>query len=100
MNLPKWINLALFGVSIILVIVRIRYGLKAYGARKNIFGGDKRYFRIGLIANLGYAIVALLLGIYFLLTYYESGVATPVFQAMLLMLLVVLIIEATFKKKS
>ncbi|HEY3373588.1 MAG TPA: hypothetical protein VGK02_00795 [Candidatus Aquicultor sp.] len=100
MNIPKWINLALSILAFIVVIVRIRYGLKAYGARKSIFGGNKRYLRIGLIANVGYAIVAFLLSAYFLLLYMGSSAATPVFEVMLLLLLVVLIVEATFKHRG
>ncbi|MHB8840350.1 MAG: hypothetical protein ACYC56_00950 [Candidatus Aquicultor sp.] len=100
MNLPKWLELTLFIIALLVVIVRIRYGLKTFSARKSIFGGDKRNFKIGIIANIGYALVTLLLGVYFLMQYLGNKSSTIVFEATLLFLLFVLIVEATFKKSN
>lgn len=98
MEFPNWLNLALFVVAIVLAVIRLSYGFRAYSARKNIFGGSKQILRMGIISNFGYAAVALLLSLYFYLLYIGSGAATIVFAVMLLALLLVLIIEASFKK--
>ncbi len=100
MKLNKELELVLFIIALAIVAIRVRYGFKAYSARKNIFSGDKQFSRIGLFANLGYAVVGLLLGAYFLLLYLEREVTTPFLEAALLLLLVVLIIEATFRRKG
>ncbi len=100
MKLTKEIELGLSIISLVIVAIRVRYGFKAYSARKNIFSGDKHFFLIGLVANLGYAVVGLMLGIYFLLLYLEVNVTTLFFVAILLLLLIVLIIEATFRRKG
>lgn len=87
-------------IALLVVAVRIRYGLKTFSGRKSIFGSNKQYFKVSIIANIGYAIVALLLGLYFLMHYLGNKSSTLIFEATLLFLLLVLIAEATFKKKS
>ena len=99
-GLPKEVELALFIIAFIIVAARVRYGFKVLEARRNIFSAERRFFGISIIANIGYAAVALLLGIYFLLLYLGKKVTAPFFEAGLLFLLIVLIVEATFKRKA
>lgn len=98
--MPKTIELILFILALLVAVARVSFGLKAYNVRRHIFSGDKRFFRIGIITNFGYVVVALLLGVYFLLLYLDRNVTTPLLEAALLLLLVVLIFEATFRKRT
>jgi len=100
MKLPQWIEFTLFIAAWVLAAVRIRYGLKAYAARRSIFGGERRLSRVGVLSNSGYAIVAFLLGIYFLLSYRGSGAAMPVLNATVFVFLAVLLIEISCRRRT
>jgi hypothetical protein len=96
----KWTYVGFFVFGLLVMLARISKSMRAVNAQKNIFGADKRVHRIGVISNLGYALVALLLSLYFLLLYLGSGFSTPIFVVMLFSLLIVLILDAAFKKRS
>jgi len=98
--LSKEVELGLFIIAILVVVIRIGFGIRAYNSRKYVFSSDRRYSKISIITNTGYAVVAFLLGMYFLLSYLGSKATVPVFEASLLSLLVVLVVEAAFKKKK
>ena len=100
MNIPKWLELVLFVVAWLVALVRLRYGMKSYAARRSIFGQQKRLFGVGLLENAGYAAVAFLLGLYFLLSYLDSTVATPVFVLTAILLLAVIAVELAYKRDS
>jgi len=97
MELPKWLELALFIGAWLVALVRLRYGLKVYLSRQSIFGGGRRYYRLGLIANTGYALTAVLLGIYFLLSYLDHVAAALLFGLAVALLVVVAILEIIFR---
>jgi len=100
MMLSKEVELGLFIIAILVVAIRVGFGIRAYNSRKHIFSSDRRYSKISIMTNTGYAVVAFLLGMYFLLSYLGNKATLPVFEASLLSLLFVLIIEAAFKKKK
>jgi hypothetical protein len=96
----KWTYIGFFVFGLLVMFARISKSLRAVNAQKNIFGANKGVHRIGVISNLGYALVALLLSLYFLLLYLGSEFSTPIFVVMLFLLLIALILDAAFKKRS
>ncbi|MDI6816820.1 MAG: hypothetical protein QME41_06485 [Actinomycetota bacterium] len=100
MELPKWLELTLFISAWLVALIRLRYGIKAYLSRGSIFGVGRRYSRVGFVANTGYAITAALLGVYFLLAYLDHDAATVFFGLGAGLLVIVVILELTFRNRD
>jgi UDP-N-acetylmuramyl pentapeptide phosphotransferase/UDP-N-acetylglucosamine-1-phosphate transferase len=100
MIIPGWAYLALFAFTLLIMLVRTAKSSRAVDAQRNIFGADKQSHKANVVSNLGYAFVLFMLAIYFLMMYFKSDFAVPSFLVMLFSLLVVLIVDATIKKRA
>jgi hypothetical protein len=100
MVIPGWAYLALFVFTLLIMLVRTAKSARAVDAQRNIFGADKKSHKANVVSNLGYAFVLFMLAIYFLMMYLKSDFAIPSFMVMLFSLLLVLIVDATIRKKA
>ncbi|MDI6716833.1 MAG: hypothetical protein QME63_07805 [Actinomycetota bacterium] len=99
-SLPKWLETGLLFIALLAFVIKIQHGFKAHSARKNIFGGEKKATRLKEIVSFAYSLFALLLSLFFLFLYFENKAAIQVLELSLILLLVILVIEAIFKRRS
>jgi UDP-N-acetylmuramyl pentapeptide phosphotransferase/UDP-N-acetylglucosamine-1-phosphate transferase len=97
--IPQEAYLLLSVFALIVMIIRIANSIRSVNARKTIFGAGKEHHKAGMISNIGYAIVLMLLSMYFLLLYFKAAFAGTVFVVMLFALLIALIVDAAYRKR-
>lgn len=100
MVISQQVYLLLSVFALLVMIIRIANSIRSVNARKTIFGAGKEHHKAGVISNIGYAIVLMLLSLYFLLLYLRIAFATTVFVVMLFALLIALIVDAAYRKRS
>jgi hypothetical protein len=99
-GIPQQVYLLLSVFALLVMIIRIANSIKSVNARKTIFGAGKEHHRVGVISNIGYAIVLMLLSLYFMLLYLRIAFASTVFTVMLFALLIALVVDAGYRRKS